>query len=414
MSGQRRTAEALIYTERGKNWLAQFAADDQEAARKIAASLTLVSHSVFERAIQKSLENVFSERDQPLAFFAIREVDEKESYFDRHTDPATGKINALVSGSDFGSEARVAAAIRNYCKTDPDRLLNHPSLNELKDKKCRTVVFVDDFIGSGERTAEFIGSFWVDPTFVSWFSLKYLKIVVVAYSGTERGLKRVGKHKAKPEITIERSCPTLRDMPWSHELRKSVLDVCERYGRRTSAGYYWDGYGSALAALVFEHSCPDNAPAILWAPTEKKKPWKPLFPNRVILAGEKSVFPPEVVRGDTISTLLDAGQTKLAASGQLARRGETGQLILIILALVAKRQRRQSTLCFATGLNRETCLKMIERLMKWGFLTPLMRLTERGRAELAAAKKQGKVYAGVLERGDKYYFPKQLRRTARG
>lgn len=279
MSRQKRTAEALLYTERGKNWLAQFGADDQEAACKIVTSLTLVSHSEFERVIQRSLENLSSEHEQPIAFFAVREVEKQKSYFDQYTDPDTGNVDALVSGSNHGSEARVAATIRNYCKTDPDRLLNHPALEELKHRKCRTVVLVDDFIGSGERTAEYIDAFWMDRTFVSWLSLKYLKVVVVAYSGTERGIKRVSKHKAKPEIIIERSCPTFRDMPWRNELRKSVLDVCKRYGRRTSAGYWWDGYGSALAALVFEHGCPDNAPAILWAPTEEKKLWKPLFPN---------------------------------------------------------------------------------------------------------------------------------------
>jgi hypothetical protein len=414
MSRQKRTAEALLYTKRGKNWLAQFGADDQEVARKIVANLTLVSHTEFERVIQKAFEDLSSGHEHPIAFFAVREVEKQKSYFELYTNPVTGEIDALAPGSDHGSDARVAAAIRNYCKTDPDRLLNHPGLNKLKHRKCRTVVLVDDFIGSGERTTEFINSFWMDPTFVSWLSLKYLKLVVIAYSGTERGIKRVSKHKAKPEIIIERSCPTFRDMPWSSELRKSVLDICQRYGRRTSAGYWWDGYGSALAALAFEHGCPDNAPAILWAPTEDTKPWSPLFPNRVIMAGEKSVFPPEIVCGDTLTTLLEVGQKRLAASGQLTRRGAAGELILLILALIAKGQRRQSALSFATGLNRETCVKIIQRLIKWGFLTPLIRLTDRGRAELAAAKEQGKVYGGVLDRGDAPYFPKQLRRAARG
>jgi len=414
MSGQKRTAEALLHTERGRNWLAQFGAGDQDEAERIVTSLTLVSHSEFEMVIQASLERLSSGHEQPIAFYAVREVDEQKSYFELYTDSETGKVNALVSGSDHGSEARVAAAIRNYCRADPDRSLNHPSLDEMRDRKCRTVVLIDDFIGSGKRTAEFIDSFWIDPTFVSWLSLKYLKLVVVAYSGTERGVKRIRKHKAGPEIVIERDCPTFKDMPWVRPLRNAVLDVCKRYGRRTSKSRFWDGFGHELTALVFEHGCPNNAPAILWAAPTRKKPWKPLFPNRVIFAGEKSVFPLEIVRGDPLLTLRDVGQKKLASSGQLARRGEKGQTILLILALIAKGQRKQSALGFATGLNRETCTEITERCIKWGFLTPAIRLTDRGRAELAAAREQGKVYAGVLERGDAYYFPKQLRRAARG
>lgn len=414
MTKRQRTAEALLYTERGKDWLAQFGAADQEAARKLITSLTLVSHSEFERVTQQALENASIEYEHPIGFFAVREADPGQSYFDQFADPESGQINALVSGADHGSEARVAATIRNYCKTAPDRLLNHPDLDEMRKKKCRTVVLVDDFIGSGKRTSEFIDAFWADPTFVSWMSLHYVGIVVVAYSGTEKGIKRVEGHKAKPALVIERDCPNIKAMPWGQLLRDAVIDVCKRYARRTCKNRFWDGFGHDLTALVFEHGCPNNVPAILWAPTTVKKPWTPLFPNRAIMAGEKSVFPPEIVRGDALVTLLDVGQKKLASSGQLIRRGENGELILLVLALIAKGQRRQSTLSFATGLNRQTCAQIMQRCIKWGFLTPSLRLTDRGRAELAAAKEQGKVYAGVLERGDKYYFPKQLRRAARG
>jgi len=89
-------------------------------------------------------------------------------------------------------------------------------------------------------------------------------------------------------------------------------------------------------------------------------------------------------------------------------------VILLILALIAKGQRKQSALSFATGLNRESCTEIINRCIKWGFLTQSIRLTVLGRTELAAAKDQGKVYGGVLARGDEYYFPQQLRRAARG
>ncbi|MHB0777095.1 phosphoribosyltransferase-like protein [Halomonas sp. WWR20] len=409
-----RNAEALLYTERGQEWLAQFGAVDQEAARKIVTSLTLVSHSEFERVIQKGLESTSADYEHPLGFFAVREVDPRESYFERFTDPDSGKISALVSGTDHGSEARAAAIIRNYCKTDSEHLLNHPSLDQMRQSRCRTVVLVDDFIGSGKRTAEFLSSLWVDTTFISWISLHYINIVVVAYSGTDGGIKRVGRHKTKPDLVIERDCPSFKNMPWGQSLRDSVMDVCKRYARRTCANRYWGGFGKELATLVFEHSCPNNVPAILWAPPTTKKPWKPLFPNRVIMAGEKSVFPPEIGRGDSLVTLLDVGQKRLASSGQLVRRGINGELILLMLALIAKGQRRQSALSFATGLNRKACAQIIQRCVKWGFLTPSLRLTERGRAELAAAKEQGKVYSGVLERGDANYYPQQLRRSSRG
>ena len=387
----RTPAEALLYTSRGKQWLAQFNINDQDIARKIVSSLTLVSHVEFERVIQASLERQVAEWDNPVAFFAVREVNNSDSYFDAFTDPATGEIDALSSGSDHGSEARVAALIRNLCKTDPGILLNHPTLDRMRLKKCRTIVLVDDFIGSGERTKEFIEAFWRDRTVTSWHSLGYIKIIVVAYSGTERGVRIVKRQKAKPKVILERGCPTYTEMPWGKKLRKGVEDVCKTYGSKTSAGYWWKGYGEGMAALVFEHSCPDTSPAILWAPDEPSKPWQPLFPNRAILAGEQSVFPPEIARGDPIVTLVDVGQEKLAQAGQLVRRGKLGETILLILSLLAKGQRKESALSFATGLNKSECAEIIDRCIKWGFVTSSRRITERGHAELQAARKKRKI-----------------------
>lgn len=404
----------LLYTERGKEWLEQFAPIDRELAEKLAGSLTLVSHSEFERSIQAILESEVTHRERPVAFYAVREVNPAERYFEQFANRDTNELNALASGTDHGSEARIAAVIRNYCKTDSANLLNHPTIAKMRSTKCRTIIFVDDFIGSGERVWEFLQVFWNEASIASWHSLKYIKFVVVTYSGTVNGIRKIKRHKASVEVVKERGCPTFLDMPWQSKRIVEIVDVCERYGRTTSQGYWWDGYGNVMAALVFEHGCPDNAPAVLWAPNEPSKPWKPLFPNRVILAGEKSVFPLEITRRDPVTVLLDAGQKKLAKSGALQRRGKLGAAILLVLALVAQGQRRQIALSFATGLDERSCAEIVERCIKWGFITRTRRLTENGYAELKAARKQRIPGFDVPGRGEEYYYPQQLRRTARG
>lgn len=404
----------LLYTKRGLKWLAQFKLEEQEVARKIVDSLTLVSHSEFERSIQAILEREVAEKKGPVAFFVIREVDPDQSYFDVYTNPITGKIDALPPGSDYGSEARIATLVRNYCKTDSGNLLNHPTIGQMRASKCRTIVLMDDFIGSGDRAEIFIKSFWRDPSIASWHSLKYIRMVVVAYSGTAYGIRRVKRHKAGAEVIIERSCPTFVEMPWRKKQINEVTALCEKYGSKTSKGYWWDGYGRAMAALVFEHGCPDNAPVILWAPSEPAKPWRPLFPNRVILAGEKSVFPPEIARRDSKTTLLDVGQKRLALGGSLSRRGEMGELILLILAMIAQGQRKQIALSFATGLSERACIRIIDNCVKWGFITHSRRLTAKGLAELRAAKKSERLNSDVPESGDEYYYPKRLRGTTHG
>jgi len=74
------TSQNLLYTERGKNWQNQFSPEDRKIAEKIVSSLTLVSHSEFERSIQGILEKEVSRRDGPFAFYAVREINPNESY----------------------------------------------------------------------------------------------------------------------------------------------------------------------------------------------------------------------------------------------------------------------------------------------------------------------------------------------
>ena len=170
-------------------------------------------------------------------------------------------------------------------ETSPDTLLNHPSIETMRSKNCRTIVLVDDFIGSGRRTWKFIQSFWRDRTLTSWRSLKYVQFIVVAYSGTDAGLRLVSKHKARAQVVIERGCPSFNQMPWRKQLINELTNVCKKYGKKTCKKHMSLGYNSVMGAMVFEHGCPNNAPAILWAPSTDKKPWEALFPDRAILAG---------------------------------------------------------------------------------------------------------------------------------
>lgn len=404
----------LLYTKRGIKWLEQFSADDKELADRVVSSLTLVSHSEFNRSIQQLIEYKLSDFDTPLAFFSIREVEYGKSYFELYTDPATGTISALSSGSDHGSESRIATIIRNYCKTDPDTFLNHPSIETMREKQCRTIVLADDFIGSGERVLYFLNSFLRDKTITSWLSLNYIQFVVITYSGTEKGIRKVKRHKSQPTIIIERDCPTFKELPWKPTLYEAVKSFLKRYGTKTCAGYYWDGYGGAMAALVFEHGCPDNTPPILWAADDKYKPWYPLFPDRSILAKEASIFPIDVLKPDSKLTLLDIGQEKIANSGALSRRGEMGEIILVVLALIAMGQRKRATISFATGLNKELCSRIIETCINFEFITRSLRLTKKGKAELDIARKNTNLNKNVPDIGDDFYYPSQLRGSTHG
>lgn len=408
-------SEKLIHTEQGKKWLSQFDPMDQGTAISIADNLTLVSQTEFERNLLLKLERLASSIEGSVGFFAVRELKKASPFYSQVTSCNGQSVNALSSSSDQGSETRIAGIIRNLCLSNPEKYLNHPTLESLRKNKSDAIIFVDDLIGSGNRVHEFLNSFWLEKTIVSWLSGKQIKFHVVTYSGTRDGINYVERHKSKPQVHIYRDAPTFNSFPWSNEKKKRVEKLCREYGSRVNKRRknMWYGYKGGMVAMIFEHGCPNNTPAILWGSDFKAGNWIGLFPNRTISSTVKSVFPPEIIRGDPIEVLMEVGQYRLAKSDSLLKREFSGQIILIILALIAKGKRKRSTVSFATGLNVEEYEHFIKKCIECSFITEQRRITLKGLAELNAARnlKIGQLIS--FDKGTDYYYPEQLREAAR-
>ncbi|MER9342821.1 MULTISPECIES: hypothetical protein [unclassified Mesorhizobium] len=216
------------------------------------------------------------------------------------------------------------------------------------------------------------------------------------------------------EPKLVRGCPTFQGLPISRPERSALLAGLKSYAKRTEHPYFPLGYGDTGAALVFEHGCPDNVPVIFWADAGLGKIWKPLFPARSVLVGDASTFPPELAIPPASGVLHGVGQTRLARSGALSRRGPIGETILVLLGLIAKRVRKRSALAHASGLTIEQCTKIIERCISWKFLTPALRVTDRGNAELQYSRRLGEDVGGLPTLGSDDYYPKQLRGSGHG
>ncbi|NTU74454.1 hypothetical protein HGB07_10100, partial [Candidatus Roizmanbacteria bacterium] len=217
----------MLYTDRGVKWLSQFDHEDRENASKLVTGLTLISHNEFERNLLTLIEIEVNAVKGKVALFAVREVEKDISFFKQAMTLTNNgpTLDSLNRGNDHGSEARVASMIRNFCKQSSGKALNHPSLEEIKAEKCNEIIFIDDFIGSGQRVLDYLASFWSERTIVSWVSFKYLKFRVISYSGIEEGVKNIEKHKSNPVISFYRSCPTIDLMPWVKVKRDAVIEL---------------------------------------------------------------------------------------------------------------------------------------------------------------------------------------------
>lgn len=409
----------LIHSEQGQKWLNMFKPLDQEVAIKIANSLTLVSHSEFQRKLKNKIVSVADTYAGTVALYAVRELETKDwkpiPFFEQvELDEVSQTVNSLSVSSDQGSEAIIAQLIRSLSNENPQKYLNHPTKKKMKETKCNSILFIDDIVGSGNRIQGFIDSFLADKTIRSWKSLKYIDFDVVAYSATENGDNAVISHRSSSKLHIERDAPSFHTIPMKIEMRDRIFELCRKYGRIANKRRknMWLGYREGMAAIVFEHGCPNNTPGILWEPDFKNSNWIGLFPNRTVSSSIQSVFPEEVKRSDAVALLLEIGQKRIAQGGALLRRGDLGQQVLVVLGLIAIGQRKRSTLCFSTGLNIENCEKLLSKCIKWGFITPQRRITPKGNAELDAARKYRCALHVPLEIGSDYYYPLQLRGAA--
>jgi hypothetical protein len=140
----------------------------------------------------------------------------------------------------------------------------------------------------------------------------------------------------------------------------------------------------------------------------------PLFPDRSVLGPEASAFPPEITRRDPADILRGIGQKRLAGSGALSRRGEAGATMLVVLGMLAKGVRSTNSISYATGLSREDCARILERCVKWEFVTTLHRVTPAGLAELRYAKTEDISPTYIPPKGEEDYYPKKLRGATGG
>lgn len=398
------TPKNLLLTEQGENWLKNFDDEDKQSARILAFNLMLISEIEFERKLLSSIEIGANRFGGLVALFGVRELNSGESIF----DAADGMVHSTPRGNDVGSEGRIANIIRNLARNKPGKFLNHPTINEMRRSRCDAVFFVDDFIGSGKRIEDYATAFYAPRTIKSWFSYHKLQAEIYAYSGTQEGIRRVSQMKIGSSVEIVRSCPTIDTALWKEDERKAVTDLCKKYARRAKMQHPL-GFGKVGALIVFEHSCPNNCPQILWG-SPKNFHWEALFVGKALASEVRAVFPPEIVRRDPVSVLIAAGEKRIAKSArQLVMRPLPAEW-LAILSLFSRGIRQSEAIEWATGMGRKDAYELVEKCIATGLLTQNRRLSDLGRQELRAAQKITAGDSKPLPRGtEEDYYPLSLR-----
>ena len=317
-----------------QSWLSQFDFEDSLTARNFLDSLEYVKTERLCSELEAALVEIILEGEK-VAIFPIRElIDKEECYFPRNVsdlqkyyDNQGEKIDSkslalfkskvekgVVSKGDIekfcpvvlnpaaypGSESLISSIITQLKRQYRNRVVTGkssetcPSIYDLRKEKCRKFILVDDVIGSGGRVKKFIESLSRNKTINSWISGNFVQVIVVSFMQSEESKTVLKNIKQKVNFKSSETFPTFYDFNEEEVVKYSY--IINKYTDKKERIPF--GYGNTYGRAIFEHSVPNNTPAILWRPVKKWSPggsvgssltsWNALFPNRAMPSEIKS------------------------------------------------------------------------------------------------------------------------------
>lgn len=398
----------LSETPRGRAWLANFQIDEQPYARMLLDGLDLVGQDRLRTGLIQAVKRVTAVVKGPVALVPVREMPWGQSYYkgDKNAKP-----QLLLSNSFPGSEAIIANLAGSLRRGEGPHgdFVAAPSLRNMRDAKCRTVIFLEDFSGSGDRIVRFHKSFLQHKTIRSWISYKLIKIHIVAFAMTIRAEDRLKQKFGEGCVHYHQICPTFSTRNWTISERSGIEGICRKYhGNGTQVGPY--GFQDSRAIMAFSHSVPNNIPPILWQLFFSGMKWSPLFVNKAVPEDLIPHFGDSTPEERSEQQLARLGQIRLATGGwSTVADGDTAKVMLFLAAL-ARRPRDLSRVSSLTGLSRAEMITLFRMCQKWGLVGATLRLTDTGLRELEHAKG---IRLGAprttLQGSIESYYPRSLR-----
>ena len=342
-----------------QDWLSQFPEGQRTTAKLLLSRLQFVSRDVYSAWLWRVVAALPSAKI--YALYSVRKLEEGLPLWSDE-----GKIVARP-GDSLGSEDLVYSLVANLARANPQTLLDHSSLAELRDMRVHDYLLIDDSIGSGDRVSGFINAMLSHPTFLSWWSFGLIKIHVVSFArpreaeakiiakikGSDHGRRKFRK-SSKVDFTSEMVYETdWLDGRWGENYQQ-VVQLCRSQTKIPKWARL--GYGEVLANTVFFHSVPNNLPGSLWFTNEK---WQGLMPGRTA--------------PDWLLALIEP-TTLIASEGATSKVSEVFRL----LALIKRGVRSSRSIAARLCVDHKYAVGLLRSAQEMGLLTPQVRLTTAG------------------------------------
>ncbi|MDT0379404.1 hypothetical protein RM572_11555 [Streptomyces sp. DSM 42041] len=283
------------------------------------------------------------------------------------------------------------------------------SLELLKDRRVRRLVFVSDYAGSGDEALKYARTWLRNPTIRSWRSLKLVQLHLVLFAASTTALKRLDASPYYDGVHVLHCGMDFPSADWEPAERNRIRLLCNTYAHSVGGARGWS---DSEGLVVFEHTIPNNLPMVVHQ-TKGRSPygkWVPFFRHRTApqeLMQSLADYRPEF---DRQSRLRAVRQPRLAAASQLHKmdRPELARII-DILAHIAGGRRSPAQLAAVLGISVPAAREITLRAWRLGLLDEQTRLTDAGWQELRSAKARPRRVVGVLQGSTEPYYPRRLK-----
>jgi hypothetical protein len=395
-------------TASGKRWLANFRSADTEPATALLDNLCFVDLETLRSGLIEGLEDLRSQEKigVPALLVAERNLGDllKESGVDRGSAVAYTDFHpgGRISSTP-GSEGMIGMVLRDFGVAGSSGAENPwmapgSPLEALRDRRCRTIVVVTDYCGSGDQVGTLADAIARNPTIRSWLSLKVIEIHVLAFAASPLALRNLGRRPSVSATHTIEAAPSLDTAPWSRAMKKKVVDLCRQENRVKGRAL---GYRDSRGLLATARRAPNNLPALFW---QESHDWAPLFPGRTVspeVARDLSGHTPK----EELPTLAArVGQSRLSRSTRHEYMRVESRELLRVLLLIQRATRSTAELSAQLGTPMARTKSLLTTLRKLGLVDGEHRITPAGRAEIRAQKRAiRRTDAGLVGSRDTYY-----------
>jgi len=399
-------------TASGQAWLENFSQGDLAAATVLLDSIRFVDLDTLRNGLIAELEALRASNriNGPTLLLPERNLK------DLITDPAVKLKNAVAyenvyPGADIsvtpGSEGFVGSLLRDFAaagRQTPENFWIAPDagLEHLRERRCRTIVLVTDYSGSGTQLLTLAESLFRNKTICSWHSLKLIEIHVLAFAASLGALESLGSSRVINAAHTVEAAPTFETSGWTEEVHEAIIELCNRESRAPR----WSlGFERSTGLFATARGAPNNLPAIFW---QRAADWQPLFRGRIVppkvaedLAGYQPTEPlPELA--------ARVGQMRIGRNERLKyMRAQSRDLLRALLSLRDSRK-NVPALAADLGVPVGRAGKLLEILQVFEFVTATGKVTTAGGREIQAQKRALRRTTANLHGSDEPYYPHAL------